>query len=119
MAAASTVGLPAQVPQSKERPATIGKVNVVGCVELEKDYRARMAKDKGGVLGTGVGVGNEFILTGVTTAPAAKSAAPVSGDYKLTGKLEPGFVRQVGRQVEGVGTIDAKSASSEPERFRD
>jgi hypothetical protein len=81
-------------------------VTLVGCVEMEKDYRARMESGRGGVLGTGLGVGNEYVLSAVKLAPGEKAGAPkVSGAFGLSGKLEGDFVRQIGRQVEVVGTI--------------
>jgi hypothetical protein len=86
------------------------EVALVGCVELERDYRARKEAGRGGVLGTGVGVGNEFVLS--MAKPAAgrgRGAQGAPGDYELTGRLERDFLRHVGRQVEVVGTIE-KSA---------
>jgi hypothetical protein len=94
-------GAQAQAAQENE-------VALVGCVELERDYRARKEAGRGGVLGTGVGVGNEFVLSTAKPAPArvrAAQAAP-AGDYEITGRLEKDFLRHVGRQVEVVGTIE-------------
>jgi hypothetical protein len=94
----------AQTPASKE-----SEVTLVGCVELERDYRARKESGRGGVLGSGVGVGNEFVLSsakppqGRSRAAGAQAAA---GDYELTGRLEKDFLRHVGRQVEVIGTIE-------------
>jgi hypothetical protein len=101
-------------PQAQEKPAA-NEVALVGCVELERDYRARKESGKGGVLGSGVGVGNEFVLTNARTVPApgrgrgaavGTSGAP-GADYGLTGRLERELLRSVGRQVEVVGVIEA------------
>ena len=45
----------AQEPGAAAKTAA-NEVTVVGCVEREKDYRERMAKGKGGPLGTGIGI---------------------------------------------------------------
>jgi hypothetical protein len=88
-----------------------GEVTLIGCVELERDYRARKQSGRGGAFGSGVGVGDEFVLTGAKPAPgrrgqpAATAAAP-AGDYNISGKLEKDFLRYVGRQVEVIGVIE-------------
>jgi hypothetical protein len=100
---ATSFPLGAQAPAPKENEVTL-----VGCIELERDYRARKEAGRGGVLGTGVGVGNEFVLTAAKPPEGRRAAggqAP-AGDYELTGRLEKDFLRHVGRQVEVVGTIE-------------
>ena len=112
------VVLASVAPQAQEQPPTAKEVAVVGCVELERDYRARKDSGKGGVLGTGVGVGNEFVLSNartVRTPGRGQSAAVGTGsgpgtDYSLTGRLERELLRSVGRQVEVVGVIEADKA---------
>jgi hypothetical protein len=90
-----------QAPREKE-------VTVIGCVELERDYRARKQAGRGGVLGSGVGVGNEFVLSGARPPQAGSRSAGTSGatDYEITGRLEKDFLRHVGREVEVVGTVE-------------
>jgi hypothetical protein len=88
-----------------------GEVTLIGCVELERDYRARKESGRGGVLGSGVGVGNEFVLSMAKPAVAGRrgQAAPGGGDgtdYQITGKMEKDFLRYVGRLVEVVGTLE-------------
>jgi hypothetical protein len=104
----AVIGLPA----AAQAQATQGsEVTVIGCVEMERDYRARKESGRGGVLGSGVGVGNEFVLSnakpvqGRNRQAVGTSGAPGT-DYELTGKLERDFLRHVGRQVEVIGTID-------------
>ncbi len=95
----------AQAPQTDKQ----SEVTLVGCVEMEKDYRARKEAGRGGVLGSGVGVGNEFVLSGAKPVPGRRGAgAPSSAatDYEVTGRLERDFLRHVGRQVEVVGTLE-------------
>jgi hypothetical protein len=96
-------------------------VTVVGCVEFEQDYRKRMAAGRGGVLGSGVGASDEFVLTNVRPADAevgttgragrgsaAKPANPGSGGgvYSMTGPQEKNLKREVGRQIEVVGVVE-------------
>ena len=70
----TTVGL--LLANSRARAA---EVTAIGCLELEQDYRARTDGTRG-ALGTGVGVGDEFVLSGVTPAPGQIQAITVSGD---------------------------------------
>ena len=105
MALAVLLGYPSASAQGQA--AKENEVVLVGCIELERDYRARKDAGKGGVLGTGVGVGNEFVLSNARPGarrPGTAAAAP--GDYELTGRLEKDFLRHVGRQVEVVGVIE-------------
>jgi hypothetical protein len=122
MAAAVTAPADAQTTARRQgEPApTAGQaqkeVTLVGCVEFEQDYRKRMAAGRGGVLGSGVGATDEFVLTNVrpaqsevgTTGRAGRGAAPGAGGgvYTLTGPQEQNLKRDVGRQVEVVGTIE-------------
>ena len=111
--AVAVAALPALV--RAQTAAREGEVTLVGCVELERDYRARKESGRGGVLGSGVGVGNEFVLTSAKS-PAGRrgQAAGPSGaagtDFSITGKLEKDFLRYVGRQVEVIGVIENASA---------
>ncbi len=99
-----------------EKPAAAGEVTMIGCVELERDYRARKQSGRGGVLGSGVGVGDEFVLT--MAKPVGRRGQPAGTgagtDYNITGRLEKDFLRYVGRQVEVIGVIE-KAGSPMPE----
>jgi hypothetical protein len=77
-------------------------VTVVGCIQSEADYRKARNLRRGGTAGTGVGVGNEFVLIDAKMAsagaPPAAGAAPgatgaAAQAYKLTaaneGKASP------------------------------
>jgi hypothetical protein len=91
--------------------ATEGEVTLIGCVEMERDYLARKEGGRGGVLGSGVGVGNEFVLTDakpVQTGRRGQPAKTAGGgvDYDVTGKLEKDLLRYVGRQIEVIGTLE-------------
>ena len=46
--------------------APTGEVTVTGCLMREADYRKLHDEGRGGVLGSGVGVGDEFVLADAT-----------------------------------------------------
>lgn len=110
---------PAQRQGTRVAPAAgNAEVTLVGCVEFEQDYRKRMAAGRGGVLGSGAGANDEFVLTNVRPASAEvgtagsspgtarTNAGPGGGVYTLTGDQEKQLKRDVGRQVEIVGVIE-------------
>jgi hypothetical protein len=75
------------------------------------------------VLGSGVGVGNEYVLTNAMPAPENLNGARPKGtagtggtDYMLTGKQEPTMRREVGRQVHVLGTIANAGDAKELQR---
>lgn len=89
-----------------------GEITLVGCIELERDYRARKQSGRGGAFGSGVGVGDEFVLTNARPAQSGRRGAAAGGpgtDYELTGRLEKDFLRYVGRQVEVIGIVEKGS----------
>jgi hypothetical protein len=113
-AAAGTQASATRQGQPVAAPKT---VTLIGCVEFEQDYRKRMAAGRGGVLGSGVGATDEFVLTNVrpaaaevgTTGRSARGATPPGaggGVYSLTGPQEKNLKRDIGRQVEIVGVIE-------------
>jgi hypothetical protein len=72
--AGSSATVPAQ--QAVERPAaTEQQITLVGCVQREAEFRQAAGSGRGGVLGSGVGVGNEFVLINVTPGPSAEQTA--------------------------------------------
>ena len=118
--AASSVGAAARQSVAKAHEKDV-IVNVVGCVELESDYRKRIANGKGGTLGSGVGVANEFVLTFAKVVPQKEvhteaTHAPVGTSgldevYSVTGKLEDALKREVGRQVEVTGYVEVDESA--------
>lgn len=114
-------------PTQAQRPAptsgaTSGEqtVTVMGCVQREADYRKAQDAGKGGVAGTGVGVGNEFVLTNATmgsgsaTASGASAGAAASASanssasaFELTGPNEEQAAAHVGKRVEVTGKLKA------------
>ena len=53
-----------QQPNQKT-PTALDVITVTGCVQRETDYRASIADGKGGTLGTGAGVADEYVLRSV------------------------------------------------------
>jgi hypothetical protein len=125
---------PASSPQQDSaepprRAAGPGEVALIGCVELESDYRKRKDAGRGGVLGTGVGASNEYVLTmarpaqavstpgsqagGQSSAAGAVGTAGSVRDYLLTGESEEQLKRAVGRQIEVVGKIENREAAAD------
>ena len=104
--------------QSSTTPAASQEqqVTVVGCVVRESDYRKARDAGKGGVAGTGVGVGNEFLLTNASmagaSAPAVGTAGTASGEYELTGANEKQAEQFVGKRVEISGKLKAADVSA-------
>jgi hypothetical protein len=83
------------------------QVTLLGCIQNESDYRRAQDKSRGGVAGTGIGAGNEFILVNASMAkqglnPAASPADPA---YELTGPNEGKVKEFVGKRVEITGTL--------------
>jgi hypothetical protein len=123
VASAQSANPPARPAAQGAAKTGAGEVTLIGCVEFESDYRQRMAAGRGGVLGSGVGASDEFMLTNVRPASAgvgttgtgaarsggrAAAAGPGAGGgvYTLTGPQEKNLKRDVGRQVTVVGTIE-------------
>ena len=95
------------------------EVTIVGCVEFEQDYRKRMAAGRGGVLGSGAGAADEFVITNVRPADAPKNAGGGGGVYSVTGTQEKNLKRDVGRQVEIVGMIENAGKPSTGAELKD
>jgi hypothetical protein len=110
---AQQAGQPPQQPptQPAARASADGAITVTGCVQSEADYRHARDAGKGGVAGTGVGAGNEFVLANASAAaPTGAAANPVgtSGSaaaYELTGPNEGQVAAFVGKRVEITGTL--------------
>ena len=106
---------PQTQPQTKA--SADQQITVTGCIQREADYRQARDAGKGGVAGTGVGAGNEFVLTNASSSsspsaaarpgePAATGTAGSSSmAYELTGPNEGQAAQYVGRRVEIVGKL--------------
>jgi hypothetical protein len=106
--------LGAAVPVFAQASREPGKeVRIAGCVQWEKEYRKQRNEGRGGALGTGAGVGNEFVLTMVKPEGERKAAA-----YSITGDREKELARRVGQEVEVIGVIEDEGKPGS-ERFGD
>ena len=104
------------------------QITLTGCVQRESEYRKAQDAGRGGVAGTGVGVGNEFILTDASTSSAttagARPAEPTNPTgtggtaasakmaYELTGPNEGQVGQYVGRRVEISGRLKAAETTA-------
>ena len=104
-----------QTAAPASRPAAAGQqVTIVGCVQREADYRKAHDDGKGGVAGTGVGAGNEFVLINAAVSTGGSGAAPTgtAGStggtaYELTGSGEGQAAKFVNKRVEVMGMFKA------------
>ena len=95
------------------------QVTVTGCIQREADYRKAKDAGRGGVAGTGVGSGNEFILAMASSAATAGApgttgttgSAAGSMDFELTGTNEGQAAKFVGQRVEIMGKVKAAAVS--------
>jgi len=93
-------------------------MTITGCVMSESDYRKMHDAGRGGVAGTGVGVGNEYILADASTGSGSSTAGSTSttgatgtsgtaSAYELTGPGEGQLSRFIGKRVELTGSMKA------------
>ena len=113
-------------PPAVQPAGSAQQVTVTGCIQREADFRKARDAGKGGVAGTGVGAGNEFILADASTAPSATStrgdgapapAATTGGSaaYELSGRDESKAEQFVGKRVEIAGMLKAaETAGGKP-----
>jgi hypothetical protein len=121
-AVAMAAAVSAQAPGAAQSPAASSsqdQVTVVGCIQREADFRRAQDAGKGGVAGTGVGAGNEFVLTDATSAkgasPGAAGATGTTGAstaYELTGPGEGQVAAHVGKRVEITGALKAAETTA-------
>lgn len=110
----------AGAPAAQEMKAPAQPVTIVGCVHKEADYGSAKNLGKGGVVGTGVGADNEFVLINASTpaavgtppAPVGTSGAVGNEEYEMTGSSEGQLTSFVGKRVEITGTL--KAAETKP-----
>jgi len=97
---------------SNETPVTL-----VGCIQREADYRKAQDRGRGGLAGTGLGRGDEYVLINASRAGSAPGALDCSSTstteaYELTGSRESDLKAFVGRAVQITGTM--KKAEVKP-----
>jgi hypothetical protein len=107
-------------PNTQTPRASGDQVTVTGCIQREADYRRSAGAGRGGAVGTGAGVANEFVLANATMsqggASSSATGAPPSGAtgtagassttaYELTGPNEGRAATYVGKRVEISGVL--------------
>lgn len=103
------------------------QVTVSGCIQREADYRRSAGAGRGGAVGTGAGVGNEFILANAMMSPASTSPSPAGAGaatgtagsssntaFELTGPNEGQAATHVGKRVEIIGKMKASATPGGP-----
>jgi hypothetical protein len=113
---------PAQPAQDR---AEAQQVTLVGCVQSEADYRKAHDLGRGGAVGTGAGVGNEFVLTNASATGGAMAGSPTgtgtatgtagtatgtsgasaTAAFEITGENESKLAQYVGQRVEITGKL--------------
>src|SRR5512134_740221 len=69
---------PAQPQTTPAAPQAGGQqVTMTGCIQSEADYRRARDAGRGGVAGTGLGAGNEFVLVNASMASGAAAGQAV------------------------------------------
>ena len=120
---AQAAGQEPQQPPPGARTSAGGQITVTGCVQREADYRKMRDAGKGGVAGTGVGAGNEFILSDASassstkagsepSSPTGTAGASSAAAYELTGPNEGKVGEFVGKRVEITGMLKAAEVSA-------
>jgi hypothetical protein len=106
-------------------------ISLVGCVQREADYRRANDSGRGGVAGTGLGRGNEYVLINASRVDASSTTQTASAGcspdrtaqaYELTGNRERELEPFVGRVVHITGmlkeadtaTVGTTGAASNP-----
>lgn len=121
---------PTQTPAQETQPAQPpvgGTIMVAGCVQREADYRRAHSRGKGGVVGTGVGADNEYVLVAASIVPAAgatptapanpaeptgTAGAAGTDAYEITGSTESQLAQYVGKRVEITGKVKSVQTGS-------
>lgn len=85
------------------------QVTIVGCVQKESDYRQARDKGRGGPAGTGIGTGDEFVLTNASMATQGLKSDSTAADtaFELTGSGEEKVKEFIGKRVQITGKLKA------------
>jgi hypothetical protein len=119
----------ANTAATAQQTAPDQQVTVIGCIQGEADYRRARDAGRGGVAGTGVGAGNEYVLVNASMSTGAAGAAGTTGAtagtptgtasaagtgtaYELTGANERQAAQHVRQRVEISGKLKAAGVES-------
>ena len=122
--AAALVACAAGTAQAQSESRSSGQtseesITVVGCLQEESSYRRQNDSGRGGIAGTGLGRGNEYVLvnasragTGAPSSPLDCSSTSKGEAYELTGSREKELEGFIWRAVQITGM--RKRAAVEP-----
>jgi hypothetical protein len=119
-------------PTSGDRTQTQQQMTLVGCIQRESEYRQAAGSGRGGTMGTGMGVGNEFVLVNASpggashtsmsesagtstaaTSPAGTTAtSPASTAPATTAGTASGTAGTTGTTASGTATAGTASATA-------
>jgi hypothetical protein len=98
---------------SGDRAQTQQQMTLVGCIQREAEYRQAAGGGKGGTMGTGVGVGNEFVL--VNASPSSGSQTSISESAGTSTPASPTGATSTTPAAPGTaGTTGTTSATATP-----
>ena len=97
-----------QLSSPQSATASQQQVTVVGCVQPESEFRKAQDAGRGGAAGTGISVGNEFMLVNASVSKGISTDTT----YELTGANEGQVKSFVGKRVEIMGTLKAAETGS-------
>src|SRR5918999_2571572 len=60
--------------QAGDRSQTEQQITLVGCIQREAEFRQANEGGRGGTMGTGIGVGNEFVLINASSSTGSETA---------------------------------------------
>jgi hypothetical protein len=95
-------------------------ISLTGCVQRETDYRRQHNSGKGGFLGFGGGLGNEYVLVNASRGAdgGRRGCGSATGEaYELTGSAEGDLEAFVGQRVAITGmrkAAEIDSATGQP-----
>ena len=99
--AVAAILLTGLVQASSSQAAAEPQITAVGCVQSEPDYRKARDAGRGGVAGTGLGAGNEFVLVNASVSGGGVKDTT----FELTGSNEGQVKAYMGKRVEITGTL--------------
>src|ERR687895_1675215 len=76
--------------QAGDRSQTEQQITLVGCIQREAEFRQANEGGRGGTMGTGIGVGNEFVLINASSATGSQTAMSGSATAGTTGTSASG-----------------------------
>ena len=104
--------VPAPSSEGKGAAAPVfASVTIFGCLERESDYRAANGLGHGGLVGTGIGTKNEYVLAEANAGRSVGTSGEGSAyaeeqTYQLTGHAEGDASAYIGTRVEVSGYFD-------------